>query len=310
MSWNPALEPNYPSENQIDQIETLIVPRVHDLGGLKVQRALPCAKRKMVGPFVFFDQFGPAEFLTGSGVDVRPHPHIGLSTVTYLYQGQMCHQDSLGTSMSIEPGEVNWMTAGKGITHSERTQANIRAHNHSLFGIQTWVALPEDQEEIEPSFEHQKKQALPVIEDKGKCVNLILGTLYGERSPVKVHSEMFYADVHLKAGYKIPLSPEHEDRGLYITQGEIEVAGEVFSSGQMMTFRTGDEITISALKETRMMMLGGESLGKRHIWWNFVASSKEKIEHAKQAWREGDWQNGRFSLPPDDQEEFIPLPDK
>lgn len=310
MSWNPELDADYPTGDNVDKIETLIVPTVHDLGGFEVRRALPSTKRKMVGPFVFFDHIGPAEFITGTGVDVRPHPHIGLSTVTYLYDGSMYHKDSLGTSASIEPGDINLMTAGKGITHSERTDMKVRENNHRLFGLQTWLALPEQQEEMDPAFENQKAGALPLIEGKDKHVKLLLCTLYGERSPVKVQSEMFYADAVLSAGAKIPLRPDHEDRGLYVVQGDIEIAGEVFTPGHMMTFRTGDEITIIAKTDARLILLGGESIGKRYIWWNFVASSQEKIEAAKQAWREGDWQHGRFQLPVDDDQEIMPLPAK
>jgi len=241
---------------------------------------------------------------------VRPHPHIGLGTVTYLYQGELYHRDSLGTSVSIKPGEVNWMTAGRGITHSERTAQEVRQHDHPLYGIQTWLALPENMEDMAPAFEHQSKDALPVIEGEGKEVNLILGTLFGECSPVSVVSEMFYADASLKAGSKLPLSPEHEDRGLYVVEGEIEIGGQRFDANKMMTFRTGDEITITAISDSRLMLLGGEPLGQRYIWWNFVASSKEKIIAAREAWREGDWEHGRFQLPPDDNQEFIPLPEK
>jgi len=310
MSWNPELDANFPIGDKIDQIETLIVPTVHDLGGFEIRRALPSAERKMVGPFVFFDHVGPAEFLKGTGVDVRPHPHIGLSTVTYLYKGRVYHKDSIGTSALIESGDVNLMTAGIGITHSERTTPEDRKNKHSLFGIQTWLALPENKEDIAPTFEKQKQTSLPFIEGEGKQVRLILGSLYGERSPVKVHSEMFYADAILSAGSKIPLSPEHEDRGLYIVQGEIEIAGQIFKEGHMMTFRTGDEITVFARTDARLILLGGESIGKRYVWWNFVASSQERIDAAKEAWREGDWQHGRFQLPVDDNKEFIALPNK
>ncbi len=309
MSWNPALEPHCPTGDQVDRIETLIIPRVHDLGGFQVRRALPSPKRQMVGPFIFFDQMGPAELVTGQGIDVRPHPHIGLATVTYLYQGQIHHRDSLGTSLPIEPGAVNWMTAGQGITHSERTPPAIRSGRHDLFGIQTWVALPEDQEDIAPAFEHQPKDALPFITGEGLEVRLILGNLYGERSPVAVHSDMFYADAVMAAGAKLPLGAEHEDRGLYVVSGEIEIAGDRFEAGQMMVFRPGDPITILARQPSRLMLLGGAPFnGPRYIWWNFVASSKARIEAAKEAWREGDWQHGRFQLPPEDDAEFIPLP--
>lgn len=311
MSWNPSLDPQCPTGDQVDAIETMIVPRARDLGGFEVRRALPSTKRQMVGPFIFFDQMGPAEFLTDQGIDVRPHPHIGLATVTYLYQGSIQHRDSLGTNSAIHPGEVNWMIAGKGITHSERTAAEVRAMPTSpLYGIQTWVALPEDNEETKPGFEHQPKEALPLIEEGGKQVRLILGSLYGERAPVKTFSEMFYADAILTTGASLPMTTEHEDRGIYVVEGEIEIAGSRFEGGRMMVFRPGDPITVTATKPSRLMLLGGETLnGPRHIWWNFVASSEEKIEAAKEAWREGDWQHGRFHLPPDDQDEFIPAPE-
>jgi redox-sensitive bicupin YhaK (pirin superfamily) len=311
MSWNPALDPQCPTGDQVDLIETMIVPRARDLGDFEVRRALPSSKRQMVGPFIFFDQMGPAEFLTNQGIDVRPHPHIGLATVTYLYEGSIRHRDSLGTNSAIHPGEVNWMIAGKGITHSERTAAEVRAQPSSpLCGIQTWVALPERDEETEPGFEHQPKDALPFIEGEGKEVRLILGSLYGEKAPVKTFSEMFYADAVLEEGARLPLNTEHEDRGLYVVDGEVEIAGTRFDAGRMMVFRPGDEITITATKTARLMLLGGETLnGPRYIWWNFVASSEEKIDAAREAWREGDWQHGRFHLPPDDKDEFIPAPD-
>ncbi|MEL6280636.1 MAG: pirin family protein, partial [Pseudomonadota bacterium] len=305
MSWNPALDPHCPTGDEVDAIETVIVPRARDLGGFEVRRALPAPKRQMVGPFIFFDQMGPAEFLTDQGIDVRPHPHIGLATVTYLYDGAIRHRDSLGSNLEIEPGAVNWMIAGKGITHSERTSAERRkAERNPLYGIQTWVALPEDAEETDPGFEHQAKDALPFLEGEGKQVRLILGNLYGEKAPVKTFSEMFYADAVLEAGAKIPLTNDHEDRGIYVVAGEVEIAGVSYAAGQMMVFRPGDEITVTATQSSRLMLLGGETLnGPRYIWWNFVASSQEKIEAAKEAWREGDWQNGRFHLPPDDDAE-------
>lgn len=277
-----------------------------------MRRALPSPKRQMVGPFIFFDQMGPVEFITGKGIDVRPHPHIGLATVTYLFDGAIHHRDSLGTSQSIEAGAVNWMIAGNGITHSERTAEDLRAQNgNPLFGIQTWVALPEKDEETDPGFEHHAKETLPFIEAEGKSVRLILGSLYGERAPVKTFNEMFYADAILAQGAKLPLPGDHEDRAIYVVEGEIEIAGDRFDAGRMMVFRPGDEITVTATRTARLILLGGETLGgPRHIWWNFVASSEEKIEAAKEAWREGDWQHGRFHLPPDDKDEFIPLPSR
>ncbi|WP_375275283.1 pirin family protein [Methylorubrum thiocyanatum] len=310
MSWNPALEPGCPNAVGIDAIETLIVPRAHDLGGFEVRRALPAPKRQMVGPFIFFDQAGPAEFITGKGVDVRPHPHIGLATVTYLYRGEFQHRDSLGTNQTILPGAVNWMVAGRGVTHSERTTPETRRAPHSLYGIQTWVALPESHEDTAPSFEHHGKAALPMIEDGGVSLRLILGHAYGERAPANVFSDTFYADVTLAPGTRFPLPDDHEDRGLYVVEGTISIAGQDFEAGRMMVFRPGDRITVAAGPSgARLMALGGATLGgPRYIWWNFVSSSREKIEAAKEEWRRGAWGEGRFDLPPDDRAEFIPLP--
>ncbi len=310
MSWNPLLDPTLPDITNPDAIETVIVPRARDLGGFEVRRALPAPRRQMVGPFIFFDQAGPAEFITGSGVDVRPHPHIGLGTVTYLYKGEFEHRDSLGTHQMIYPGEVNWMVAGNGVTHSERTSESTRKAPASLFGIQTWIALPEDREDDPAMFEHHGKEALPLLEGEGKEVRLILGDAWGERAPVTIMSETFYADVILKAGAKLPMPDNHEDRGLYVSEGSVEIAGDVFEAGRMMVFRPGDAITVMAGPAgARLMALGGETMnGPRHIWWNFVSSSKEKIEVAKQAWADGDWEHGRFQLPPGDDAEFIPLP--
>ncbi len=312
MSWNPCLEPACPTTpKECDAIETLIVPRARDIGAFEVRRALPSQQRQMVGPFIFFDQMGPAEFITDQGMDVRPHPHIGLATVTYLYEGGVFHRDSLGTEMEIQPGAVNWMIAGRGITHSERTAPERRRAGERLFGIQTWVALPEHSEETAPGFEHVEKEQLPFLDAEGKQVRLILGALYGQRAPVKTFSEMFYADAVLAEGARIPLPADHEDRGIYITQGEVEIAGERFEAGRMMVFRPGDEITITACQPSRLMMLGGETLsGPRYIWWNFVASSRDRIEAAKVAWAAGDWAHGRFQLPPSDKDDYVPLPER
>lgn len=311
MSWNPAIGPLCPGQTSLSAIETLIIPRSRDLGLFAVRRALPAPKRQMVGPFIFFDQVGPAEFLTQQGIDIRPHPHIGLATVTYLFEGEFYHRDSLGTSQVIYPGEVNWMTAGRGITHSERTSKETRAHPHSLYGIQTWVALPEEQEDAAPDFEHQGKEALPCMEAEGKRVRLILGTAYGQRSPVRISSDLFYLDVELAPGAVIPLPDEHEDRGVYVLEGQIQVAGTDFESGRMMVFRPGDRIVVQAgPRGARLVLLGGATLnGPRYIWWNFVSSSKEKIEEAKEAWRKADWDSGFFQLPVDDQDEYAIAPD-
>jgi len=310
MSWNPALDPSCPTGDGVDAIETLIIPRARDLGGFEVRRALPAPKRQMVGPFIFFDQAGPAEFLTGQGIDVRPHPHIGLATVTYLFKGEFQHRDSLGSNQIIHPGAVNWMIAGKGVTHSERTSAETRKHPHSLFGIQTWVALPERAEDTEAGFEHAGKEALPFLESEGATARLILGTAWGETAPVQTFTEMFYADVELAPGARVPLPDGHEDRGLYVVSGSVVIGGETHAALRMMTFRPGDRLHVTAGPEgARIMLLGGETLGgPRYIWWNFVASSKERIEAAKEAWRAGDWEHGRFRLPPGDDAEFIPAP--
>jgi hypothetical protein len=310
MSWNPALDPDIPVGDAVDAIETVIIPRARDLGGFEVRRALPSNKRQMVGPFIFFDQFGPVEFLTGKGVDVRPHPHIGLGTVTYLMQGRIHHRDSLGTDQWIEPGAVNWMLAGNGITHSERMDGP--GAPGPLFGLQTWLALPDAQEEASADFVHSPKADLPVLEGEGKEVRLILGDAWGARAPIPMLSEVFYADVILQAGAAIPLPDNHEDRGAYVLQGGVEQAGQTYAAGQMLVFRPGDRISLKAGDQgARLMLLGGATMnGPRHLWWNFVASSRDKIDAAKEAWRAGDWAHGRFRLPPGDDAEFIPAPDR
>lgn len=311
MSWNPALDPGIPvNDADIDAIETVIIPRARDLGGFEVRRALPSGKRQMVGPFIFFDQMGPAEFLTGEGIDIRPHPHIGLGTVTYLLRGRLHHRDSLGTDQWIEPGAMNWMMAGQGITHSERTDGPARQAPMSMFGLQTWIALPESHEDDPAAFNHLGAGALPVLEGKGKSVRLILGNAWGAQVPLQMPSETFYADATLAPGATIPLPDEHEDRGAYILTGSVTVAGEDYDAGRMLVFRPGDRMSLRAGPQgARVMLLGGATLGgPRHIWWNFVASSRERIEAAKQAWREGDWEHGRFSLPPGDADEWIKAP--
>lgn len=296
------------SFNPNASVQTLIIPRARDLGGFAVRRALPAPRRQMVGPFIFFDEMGPAEFLTGQGIDVRPHPHIGLGTVTYLYRGEFQHRDSLGSNQIILPGEVNWMVAGRGITHSERTSASTRTAPHDLYGVQTWIALPERDEDTAPSFEHHGREALPVIEADGARLRLILGNAYGERAPAQVFSETFYVDAALDPGAKLPLPDEHEDRGIYVIEGEIAVAGDVFAAGRMLVFRPRDRIAVEAgVSGARLLLLGGATLsGPRYIWWNFVASSRDKIEAAKAAWR--DENRERFALPPGDDAEFIIAP--
>ena len=310
--WNPLLDPSIPIGTQVDQIQTVIVPRARDLGGFEVRRALPSAQRQMVGPFIFFDQMGPAEFLTGTGIDVRPHPHIGLGTVTYLLKGRLHHRDSLGTDAWIEPGAVNWMLAGQGITHSERTDGEARRAPLSMFGLQTWLALPKDREEDAAGFTHLGKDQLPELEGEGKQVRLILGHAWGETVGLDMPSEVFYADALLQPHASIPLPDDHEDRGVYVLDGQVTCAGQIFEAGRMLVFRPGDRVSVQAGPEgARVMLLGGATMdGPRFIWWNFVASSREKIEAAKEAWRAGDWMHGRFSLPPGDDHEFIPAPDR
>jgi redox-sensitive bicupin YhaK (pirin superfamily) len=283
----------------------VIVPRAHDIGGFEVRRALPATERQMIGPFIFFDQMGPGEFLTGRGLDVRPHPHIGLATVTYLFDGAIQHRDSLGSDQPIVPGDVNWMTAGRGIAHSERTDQAARSHANRLFGIQSWVALPRSHEESAPAFVHHPAASLPVIEDGGTRLRLIAGTGWGAAAPVATVSDLFYADAVLGAGAVVPLPDEHEERGAYVVEGDVEIAGDRFAAGRMLVFRTGDKLALRAGPHgARVLLLGGAAMdGPRHLFWNFVSSSRERIEQAK-----ADWRAGRFGKVPGDETEFIPLP--
>jgi redox-sensitive bicupin YhaK (pirin superfamily) len=287
-----------------DAIETVIIPRARDLGDFEVRRALPSAEKQMIGPFIFFDQFGPTLLQAGKGMDVRPHPHIGLSTVSWLFDGVIQHKDSLGFDQPIRPGELNWMTAGKGIVHSERSPVTERISPSQLYGIQSWVALPKQHEETLPGFEHVADTDLPVLEDGKRKVRVIAGSMFGTKSPVKTHSDLFYADVTLLAGGRIPLPTEHIERGIYIADGSVEVAGDVFEAGRLLVFHHKDPIVISSERGARFMMLGGEPMdGPRYIWWNFVSSSKERIDAAKD-----DWARARFQIVPGDENEFIPLP--
>jgi redox-sensitive bicupin YhaK (pirin superfamily) len=305
MSWLTADDPRPGDKLSCDAIEMVIVPRARDLGGFEVRRALPSARRQMVGPFIFFDQMGPAEFITGEGIDVRPHPHINLATVTYLFEGEIMHRDSLGTEQPIRPGAVNWMSAGRGIVHSERTAPERKARGQKLFGIQSWVALPRAAEESAPNFAHHDSQALPLIEERDKSVRLIVGSAFGKTSPVRTESEMIYADIALEPGASVPIDADHEERGIYLVSGTVEIAGDRFGPGQLLIFRPGDRITVSAATPARFLLLGGAPMdGPRYIWWNFVSSRKERIEQAK-----AEWKSGRFDTVPGDAEEFIPLPE-
>ncbi|GAC1549150.1 MAG: pirin family protein [Beijerinckiaceae bacterium] len=305
MSWLNADDPRPGDKLSCDAIEMIIVPRARDLGGFEVRRALPSARRQMVGPFIFFDQMGPAEFLIGGGIDVRPHPHINLATVTYLFEGEIMHRDSLGTEQAIRPGAVNWMSAGRGIVHSERTAPERKTKGEKLFGIQSWVALPAAAEETAPSFVHTPANALPVIEDRGKSVRLIVGSAFGKTSPVRAASQMIYADIALEPGGSVPIDAEYEERGLYLVSGNVEISGDRFGPGQLLILRPGERITVGAATPARFLLLGGAPMdGPRYIWWNFVSSRKERIEQAK-----AEWKSGRFDTVPGDAEEFIPLPE-
>jgi redox-sensitive bicupin YhaK (pirin superfamily) len=305
MSWQPDNDPEPGNPRSCDAIEQVIVPRARDLGGFSVRRALPAAGKQMVGPFIFFDQMGPAEFLIGSGVDVRPHPHIGLATVTYLFDGEIVHRDSLGTALSIKPGELNLMSAGRGIVHSERTGPEQRAKGPRLFGIQAWAALPKSHEEGAPAFAHHDAGELPRIAGDGKTVRVIMGMLYGETSPAAFPHPAFYAEAVLAPGAVLPLDPDYDERAVFIASGEIDIAGETFTAGRLLVFRPGDSISILAVSQARLMLLGGEPMdGPRHIWWNFVSSSKDRIDAAK-----ADWKAKRFDSVPNDATEFIPLPE-
>jgi len=286
--------------------EAVIVPRTSDLGdGFEVRRVLPSEERRTVGPFVFFDQMGPTVLRVGAGLDVRPHPHIGLATVTYLLDGEILHRDSLGTVQPIRPGEVNWMTAGRGIVHSERTPPELRTAGTRLFGIQTWIGLPKDREEVEPAFVHHAESALPMLEGDGKHVRVIAGEFQGARSPLAVFSETLYADAALAAGARLEVPPDYRERAIYIAEGRIAIAGDPFEAGRMLVFSPGAAILVDAIGQARFLLLGGEPLdGPRHLWWNFVSSSVERIDQAK-----ADWREGRFPEVPDESE-FIPLPEE
>jgi redox-sensitive bicupin YhaK (pirin superfamily) len=294
-----------PQEPSSTALETVVVPRTRDLGdGFEVRRALPSIERRMVGPFVFLDQMGPAALRAGQGLDVRPHPHIGLATVTYLFEGEILHRDSLGSVQAIRPGEVNWMTAGRGIAHSERTPPEMRRAPSRLFGLQTWVALPRDREEVEPAFAHHGTADLPLVEGEGKRLRVVLGALYGARSPVAVFSEMFYVDARLAPGARRELPAAPEERAGYIVEGRVALAGETFDAGRLLVLKPGAALTVAAEAAARLVFLGGEPMdGPRRLWWNFVSSSAERIEQAKD-----DWRNGRFAPVPDDPE-LIPLPE-
>ena len=286
--------------------------RERDLGGFSVRRVLPYAKKRMVGPFIFFDQMGPAEFAPGQGIDVRPHPHIGLATVTYLFEGALQHRDSLGEDLVIRPGAVNWMTAGHGVVHSERTPSPEREDGHRMYGIQTWVALPEADEDAAPAFHHHPAETIPVIERENVRFDLILGTAWGAKAPVTVFSPIFYLHCEMAAGSAFTMDVDHEERAIYLVEGDLSVDDQMLEAGSMFVLPENLQPRVSTSSGARIMMCGGAPMGDRKIYWNFVASSAERLEQAKSDWTKagetGFPSDGRFRLPPGESE-HIPLPD-
>ena len=299
MQWNLSTA----SELTPDPVAAVLTPRARDIGDFEVRRALPGFDPRAIGPFVFFDQMGPVTFAAGKAMDVRPHPHIGLSTITWLFEGEIQHKDSLGYDLTIRPGEVNWMTAGSGIVHSERSPTSARQGGARLSGIQAWVALPKDQEECAPSFQHYTADLFPRMDDKGLAIALIVGSAFGQRSPVATASETLYAELKLNQGSRFYVPSLAEEQALYIAQGELTIANTKYASGTMVVLKRGAGALVTADSETCCMLLGGAALdAPRHLYWNFVSSSLERIEQAKD-----DWRNMRFALVKDDPE-FIPLP--
>jgi redox-sensitive bicupin YhaK (pirin superfamily) len=287
-----------------DQILQTLNPVTHDLGGFKVHRTLPHKERTTVGPFIFFDQMGPAHLPAGEGMDVRPHPHINLATVTYLFAGAIDHRDSLGTFRTIEPGAVNLMTAGRGIVHSERSPAEVRLQGPELSGIQTWLALPSNKEEIDPAFEHVSKDRLPVVEGSGTTARIVMGSLYGKTSPVTQHSETIYADLALQPGGSVPIDSPADERAVYVAEGDATLDGLPLLPQVLYVLRPGISATLRSERGAHVMLCGGAPLdGPRHVWWNFVSSRRDRINQAKD-----DWRNERFPVVPEDSKERIPLP--
>lgn len=305
MSFFPGNDPHPGDAFASDQIELMVVPSSKDIGGFAVRRALPTAKRRLVGPFIFFDRMGPAILRGDQAMDVRPHPHIGLATVTYLFDGRIRHRDSLGTEMVIEPGDVNLMTAGRGIVHSERTPEELRGSPMAMSGLQTWLALPEAREEVAPLFENTGRASLPEFRDGGASGRIVMGDFAGLKSPVRGHSDTLYADIRIDAGGSVQIPADAEERAIYVLDGDVLIAGDSFPADRLLVFRPGDPIVVASERGAHVMLFGGASLGsRRYIWWNFVSSSKERIEQAK-----NEWKSGRFDIVPGDEEEFIPLPE-
>ncbi len=283
--------------------EQIIEPHIKDLGGFEARRSLPQGDRTLVGPFIFFDHLGPATFPPGKGVDVRPHPHINLATVTYLFEGTLMHRDSLGVVQKIRPGAVNWMTAGKGIVHSERSPEDTRDKAETLHAIQTWIALPKDDEEVDPSFHHYASEDMPQWKEKGATIKLIAGEIYGHQSPVKTYSPTLYLDVQLEEGGEFLLPADYSERAIYSVTAGLSLEGEVLSQHRLAVLKSGDTVKVTATEAARFVVVGGEPVGDRFKWWNFVSSSVERIEQAKKDWKEQNFEK----VPGED--EFIPLPD-
>lgn len=282
----------------------VITPSTHDIGAFDVRRTLPDKARTMVGPFIFVDQFGPAHFDIGKGMDVRPHPHINLATVTYLFEGAIDHRDSLGTLATIRPGACNLMTAGRGIVHSERTPAAERATGSAISGMQTWLALPDGKEEVDPAFEHAAQDELPLIDDGQVSARVIMGSLWGASSPITQHAATIYADIAMKAGSAIPIEAEADERAVVVALGDASLDGEMLDRYSLYILKPGEAMTLRAASDARVMLLGGEAFTTpRHLWWNFVSSSRDRINEAKH-----DWKDRKFPLVPGDSEEYIPLP--
>lgn len=288
---------------QCDAVELIIKPREKDLGGFSVRRILPFSKKRAVGPWVFFDHMGPAQFPANNGINVRPHPHINLATVTYLFEGEILHRDSLGYVQPIRPGDINLMIAGKGIVHSERERPEINSNPHGLHGLQLWLALPEKDQEMEPEFHHYPSSEIPTTTINDVSIRVIMGTAFGINSPVKTFAETLYVEAHMKQGQTLKL-PETEERAVYVASGKAKAKSTIIEQYEMAVFEKKEGIILEAVEESRIAIIGGENIGKRYIEWNFVSTSKDRIEKAK-----NDWRNGLFPKVPDDEDEFIPLPE-
>jgi len=313
MSWRPTVDPQEtPIPEPVDpEVEAILTPRDRDLGGFVVRRLLPASGHRTVGPYVFFDHFGPTGLAPGQGMDVRPHPHINLATVTYLFAGEMVHRDSLGSHQTIVPGDINWMTAGRGIVHSERTGPELRASGHTVHGIQLWVGLPREHEETAPAFHHHPAETLPVLRQPGVDIRVLVGEAFDRRSPVKTFSRLAYVDVSLQAGASLELPDGLGERGAYVVDGEVICGAERAARWHMVLFRPGHPAPLRAEGASRFVLLAGDPFPEpRHIWWNFVSSSEARIEQAKRDWRERRGApDGPFPLVPGDDQEFIPLPE-